>query len=79
MTVKASARGARVEVLLATNDPVRLSFLVALLRDGGVTPVLLDEHISAVEGRIGAFPRRLAVAESEARQARRILTEAGEV
>ncbi len=67
-----------MEVLLLSNDPVRLSFLQSLLRDGGVEAVLLDAHISAMEGGIGAFPRRLAVAAGDLCQARRILTEAGE-
>ncbi|WP_043358914.1 DUF2007 domain-containing protein [Belnapia sp. F-4-1] len=59
-------------------DPVRLSFLMALLRDAGIGCVLLDQHISAVEGGIGAFPRRLAVADEDWEHARRILQEAGE-
>ena len=67
-----------MQVVVTTNDPVRLSFLMALLRDAGITCVLLDGHISAMEGSIGAFPRRLAVAEEDERQARRVLREAGE-
>jgi hypothetical protein len=67
-----------MEVLLATGNPVRLSFLLALLRDAGLSPVVLDAHVSAVEGGIGIFPRRLAVPEGEAAQARRVLREAGE-
>ncbi len=67
-----------MRVILRSNDPVRLSFLMALLRDAGVRCVLLDGHISAVEGGIGAFPRRLAVADEDERQARRVLAEAGE-
>jgi hypothetical protein len=59
-------------------DPVRLSFLMALLRDAGIGCVLLDQHISAVEGGIGVFPRRLAVAEEDWEEARRVLQEAGE-
>jgi hypothetical protein len=59
-------------------DSVRLSFLMALLRDAGIGCVLLDQHISAVEGGIGAFPRRLAVAEEDWEEARRVLQEAGE-
>ncbi|MBL6080397.1 DUF2007 domain-containing protein [Belnapia sp. T18] len=59
-------------------DPVRLSFLMALLRDAGIGCVLLDQHISAVEGGIGAFPRRIAVAEEDWEHARRVLQEAGE-
>jgi hypothetical protein len=67
-----------MRVLLATTNPVRLSFLVALLRDAGCAPVVLDAAISALEGGIGAFPRRLAVPEEEAAQALRVLREAGE-
>ncbi len=67
-----------MRVLLATTDPVRLSFLVALLRDAGCAPVVLDAAISAVEGGIGAFPRRLAVPKDQASQALRVLHEAGE-
>lgn len=67
-----------MRILLATTDPVRLSFLVALLRDAGCAPVVLDGAISALEGGIGIFPRRLAVPEDEAAQAMRVLREAGE-
>ncbi len=67
-----------MRTVLATNDPVRLSFLRALLRDAGIGAVLLDAHVSAVEGSIGAIPRRLAVAEQDWDHARRVLTEAGE-
>ncbi|NGM20452.1 DUF2007 domain-containing protein [Roseomonas stagni] len=67
-----------MRVLLATTNPVRLSFLIALLRDGGCDPVVLDGHIGALEGNIGAFPRRLAVPEDQEHHARRILRDAGE-
>lgn len=67
-----------MRVLLATTDPVRLSFLLALLRDAGCSPVVLDGQISAIEGGIGAFPRRLAVPTEEESRARRVLREAGE-
>jgi hypothetical protein len=40
--------------------------------------VVLDAHASAVDGSIGAVPRRLAVAEEDAARARRVLREAGE-
>ena len=67
-----------MRTVIATNDPVRLSFLAALLRDAGIECVLLDGHVSSVEGSIGAFPRRLAVLAEDERQARRILAQAGE-
>jgi hypothetical protein len=67
-----------MRTLLLSNDPVRLSFLGALLRDAGIESVLLDAHVSAVEGSIGAIPRRLAVLPEDEALARRILQEAGE-
>lgn len=67
-----------MRVVVSTNDQVRLNFLMALLRDAGVRCVLLDGHISALEGSIGAFPRRLAVPDEDEPQARRVLREAGE-
>jgi Putative prokaryotic signal transducing protein len=67
-----------MRVLLRSNNPIRLGFLQALLKDAGIETVLLDQHISAVEGGIGAFPRRLAVRNEDAAAAERILREAGE-
>jgi Putative prokaryotic signal transducing protein len=64
--------------IIISNDPVRLSFLMALLRDAGIASVLLDGHTSSVEGSIGAIPRRLMVAEEDERRARQVLREAGE-
>ena len=68
-----------MRILATSNDPVRLSFLTALLADAGIQAVLLDAHTSAVEGSIGAIPRRLAVAPEDEQRARRVLAEAGEL
>ncbi len=68
-----------MHVLLVTNDLVRLSFLTSLLRDAGVQTLVLDSQVSAVEGSIGAIPRRLVVASEDRVLATRVLTEAGEV
>jgi hypothetical protein len=65
--------------LLRTNDPVRLSWLQALLDDSGIDSLILDHHTSLVEGSIGAIPRRLVVAERDYRRARALLAAAGEV
>lgn len=67
-----------MRIVAVTTDPVRLSFLQALLADAGIAAVVLDAHISALEGGIGAFPRRLAVAAGDAAAACRVLREAGE-
>lgn len=67
-----------MRTLTKSNDLIRLSFLAALLRDAGIECVLLDAHVSAVEGSIGAIPRRLAVLPEDEAYARRVLAEAGE-
>ena len=67
-----------IRVVADSVEPIRLSFLVALLTDAGIPSLVLDAHISAVEGGIGAFPRRLAVAAENLAEARRVLAEAGE-
>lgn len=64
--------------LLRTTDPVRLSWLTALLADAGIEAVVLDQHTSILEGSIGAIPRRLMVHDEDYAQARRVLHEAGE-
>jgi len=66
-----------MRILALSNDPIRITFLIALLRDAGIPSVVLDEYASAVEGSIGAIPRRLMVADEDEAAARRILAEAG--
>ena len=67
-----------MRIVALSNDLVRLSFLSALLHDAGIACVLLDGNVSAVEGSIGAIPRRLAVAVVDEARARQVLAEAGE-
>lgn len=67
-----------MRVLVRSTNAIRLGFLQALLRDAGIESILLDQHISAVEGGIGAFPRRLAVRDEDMAEAKRILRDAGE-
>jgi hypothetical protein len=64
--------------LLRTNNPVRLSWLQALLSDSGIDTLVLDHHTSLVEGNIGAIPRRLMVADGDLPRARALLAQAGE-
>ena len=68
-----------MRVIATSNDPVRLSFLTALLADAGIDCVLLDVHASVMDGSIGAIQRRLAVAPEDFSRARRLLTDAGEM
>jgi hypothetical protein len=68
-----------MRVLVSSNDPVRLSFLTALLADAGIPALLFDTHASVAEGSIGAIQRRLAVPHEDESRARRVLSEAGEI
>lgn len=71
-------KGAGMRELVRTTDPVRLSFLTALLRDASIEPLMLDVYVSAVEGSIGVFPKRLMVSEEDYDRAVRLLDGAGE-
>jgi hypothetical protein len=51
---------------------------MALLADAGIEAVVLDAHVSAVEGGIGIFPRRIAVLDEDEPAAWRVLEDAGE-
>jgi hypothetical protein len=62
--------------LLRSNDLVHLSWAQAILAAEGIRCVLLDDHVSGVEGSIGAIPRRLMVEEHQLDQARRLLRQA---
>lgn len=67
-----------MRTLVLSNDPVRISFLLSLLRDAGIACLVLDEHASVMDGSIGAIPRRLVVVDEDEAAARQVLREAGE-
>ena len=50
-----------------------------MLRDGGIETIVLDQHMSVLEGSAAAIPRRLMVSDEDAEAARRILREVGEL
>jgi hypothetical protein len=60
--------------LLRSNDPVLLSYASHLLEEAGIEHLLLDTFTSAVEGSIGAIPRRLVVADCDFAKARLALS-----
>jgi hypothetical protein len=68
----------RLVELLRSNDPVRLSYVLALLDDAGIEAVMLDFHNSILQGSLGILPRRLMVIGDDFEAARRLLIEAGE-
>lgn len=63
--------------LLATNDPVTLSLVEALLEDAGFDYLVLDRNMSILEGSIGIIPRRVMVADDCYLQARELIVAAG--
>lgn len=63
--------------LLRTNDIVLLSALEALLDGAGIDHLVLDQHMSVMEGSIGLLPRRLLVVDDAHARARALLIEAG--
>jgi hypothetical protein len=62
--------------LLRSNDLVHLSWAQAALTAAGIAIVVLDSHVSGVEGNIGAFPRRLMVDDDVLEHARKVLARA---
>jgi hypothetical protein len=69
---------AKMRELTRSNDPVRLSWLRALLADIGVESYVFDSHTASVEGSINAISRRLMVADDDFTQACRALDDFGE-
>jgi len=63
--------------LLRSNDLVFLSWATAVLQDAGIEPLVMDQHMSVLEGSIGALPRRLMVIDTDAAPARQALKQAG--
>ncbi len=62
--------------LLRSNDLVHLSWAQAALSAAGIDSVVLDTHVSGIEGNIGAFPRRLMVDDDLLERAREVLARA---
>lgn len=63
--------------LLRSNDLVLVSFVQILLDESSISYVVLDSHMSVVEGSLGILPRRVMVGDEEYFQAQNILKEAG--
>jgi len=63
--------------IVRTNDLVVVGFLQSLLENANIPVLVADMHMSALEGMIGAFPRRILVPDENVDQARRLIREAG--
>ncbi|HTN96602.1 MAG TPA: DUF2007 domain-containing protein [Nordella sp.] len=60
--------------VLRTNDLVLLSYATHVLAEAGIEATVFDAHMSAVEGSIGVFPRRLMVQDDDIVKALRELS-----
>ena len=66
-----------MRLLLQTTDPVLLSFTRAVLADASIAVHVADQYVSAVEGALAIFPRRVHVTADTFLRARRALINAG--
>jgi hypothetical protein len=62
--------------ILKSNNPVELNFAEVLLKDAGIMAVVLDTHMSIMDGSMVIIPRRLMVPDRDEVRARAILKEA---
>ncbi|MEG3618856.1 DUF2007 domain-containing protein [Magnetovibrio sp. PR-2] len=65
--------------LVRTNDAVLISWLRAELKAANIDVLVLDEHMSIMDGSIQAIPRRIMVDESDKTAAKAILAEADRI
>ena len=60
-----------------TNNAVLITAIEALLKAADIPHVVLDQHMSVLEGSLGILPRRILVEEGSIEYARRLLEDAG--
>ncbi len=66
-----------MQELMRTNDIVLLSRVESLLEERGIAFHIFDQHMSVLEGSIGAIARRVMVTSDDFGAARRLLRDAG--
>ena len=66
-----------MEELIRTNDAVLISYVEALLGGANIAYMVLDTHMSVLEGSIGMLPRRILVDSAAAQRARTLIRDAG--
>jgi len=66
-----------VHELVRTNNAVLITAIEALLKSADIPHMVLDQHMSVLEGSLGMLPRRIVVEECCLSDARRLLEEAG--
>lgn len=67
----------KMHELVRTNDPVLVSAIGALLDGADIPHVVLDQHMSVLEGSLGVLPRRILIPDEHRRTARNLLEDAG--
>ena len=63
--------------LIRTNNPALISYVEALLKDLDIRYFIADQAISAAEGSIGMFPKRILVDPEHFAKARELMIDAG--
>ena len=71
--VDKDSRCAGLKELIRSNDMVLISYLEHRLREEGIEPLMLDGHMSIMEGSLGVLQRRMMVAEEDLTRAQVIL------
>lgn len=63
--------------LVRTNNAVLITAIEALLKAAMIPHVVLDQHMSVLEGSLGILPRRILVDDEHHDSARQLLEDAG--
>ena len=63
--------------IVRTNDAVLITAIEALLNGAGIQHMVLDRHMSVLDGSLGMLPRRIVVEDDQLSRARRLLVDAG--
>jgi len=62
--------------ILKSNNVVELNFAEVVLKDAGIPSVVLDSHMSVMDGSMVILPRRLMVSNEDEARAQAILKDA---
>jgi len=62
--------------ILKSNNVVELNFAEVVLKDAGIPSVVLDSHMSIMDGSMVILPRRLMVSDEDEARAQAILKDA---
>jgi tRNA1(Val) A37 N6-methylase TrmN6 len=74
---EADVEGRKLRELVRTNNAVLITAIEALLKAADIPHVVLDRHMSVLEGSLGILPRRILVDDEHQDAARRLLEDAG--